>query len=357
MFRTTGDRVQDRALADLGGKALWTRELDAALLGARIDAAVHSLKDVETALTPGLTIAAVCARADPRDRLIGVSLVLLSSAAIATVPIAAKLAFQAGSNTLTVVTLRGIVGVALIALFMAASGQAFGITRRTLALCAGAGLAHALVACGFIGSVAYIPVGFAVLVYCTHPVMLAFIFHCEGRERLTLRKLTLALAVLVGLGLMLGGGLGKLNSAGVALAALAAAAVCGVIMLGARAQRSATSTQVNLYMMAVATAASGVATTAGGAWSLPTGMVGWLGLAGAGIGVTVGLVAFFAAFRFVGLVRATIISNAEPLFGVLFAATVLGERLSVVQWAGVALAVVALVLFEMPARRRGAATA
>ena len=68
---TTGDRVQDRALREIGGKALWTRELDRALLDGEIDAAVHSMKDVETQLAPGLALAAMLPRADVRDRLIG----------------------------------------------------------------------------------------------------------------------------------------------------------------------------------------------------------------------------------------------------------------------------------------------
>ena len=68
---TTGDRVQDRPLAEIGGKALWTKELDAALLSGRIDLAVHSMKDVETRLADGVVIAAMLPRADVRDRLIG----------------------------------------------------------------------------------------------------------------------------------------------------------------------------------------------------------------------------------------------------------------------------------------------
>jgi hydroxymethylbilane synthase len=68
---TAGDRVRDRPLADIGGKAVWTKELDEALRDGRIDAAVHSLKDVETALPPGIVLVAVLPRADPRDRLIG----------------------------------------------------------------------------------------------------------------------------------------------------------------------------------------------------------------------------------------------------------------------------------------------
>jgi hydroxymethylbilane synthase len=66
-IRTTGDRVQDRRLAELGGKGLFTKEIEEALFSDRIDLAVHSLKDVETWLPDGLEIACVLPRDDPRD--------------------------------------------------------------------------------------------------------------------------------------------------------------------------------------------------------------------------------------------------------------------------------------------------
>ncbi len=66
----TGDRIQDRALAEVGGKALWTRELDAALDAGVIDIAVHSLKDVETVRDARFVLGAMLERADPRDRLV-----------------------------------------------------------------------------------------------------------------------------------------------------------------------------------------------------------------------------------------------------------------------------------------------
>ncbi|MFM9827315.1 MAG: hydroxymethylbilane synthase [Sphingomonas sp.] len=71
IIKTTGDQVQDRALADIGGKALWTKELDRALLSGDIDVAVHSMKDVETVRPPAIAIAAMLPRADVRDRIIG----------------------------------------------------------------------------------------------------------------------------------------------------------------------------------------------------------------------------------------------------------------------------------------------
>ncbi|MEH6758103.1 MAG: hydroxymethylbilane synthase [Parasphingorhabdus sp.] len=67
----SGDKIQDRALADVGGKALWTKELDRALHDGDIDCAVHSMKDVETLRPDGFTIAAMLERADVHDRLIG----------------------------------------------------------------------------------------------------------------------------------------------------------------------------------------------------------------------------------------------------------------------------------------------
>lgn len=287
-----------------------------------------------------------------RQPLIGIALVLASAAALAVAPTAAKLALDSGGNTLTVVALRGAIGLALMGLLLAGSRQPFGVGRRTLAWCLCAGLFHALATYGFIGSVGYIPVSLAVPIVFTHPILVAVVSHWRGGERLTRRKLALALAALAGIALVLGREAGNLDPVGVGLAALAAAAVSGMILFIARAQEGATSTQANFHMTAVAVAALVAATIAGNAWSFPSGAVGWLGLTGAGVGVTVGFLTFFAAFRHIGPVRATMLGNVEPLLSTLFAVAVLGERLGPWQWSGVVLVVVALGLFEAPERDR-----
>jgi hydroxymethylbilane synthase len=70
VIRTTGDRIQDRPLAEVGGKGLFTKEIEEALLAKAIDFAVHSSKDMPTVLPEGLLLSAFMEREDPRDAFI-----------------------------------------------------------------------------------------------------------------------------------------------------------------------------------------------------------------------------------------------------------------------------------------------
>ncbi|MBI3709613.1 MAG: hydroxymethylbilane synthase [Proteobacteria bacterium] len=81
VIRTTGDQVQDRKLAEIGGKGLFTKEIEEALLDRRIDLAVHSMKDMPTFLPPGLEIGCLLPREDPRDAFLS-----RRAASLATLP-------------------------------------------------------------------------------------------------------------------------------------------------------------------------------------------------------------------------------------------------------------------------------
>lgn len=70
IVKTTGDKVTDRPLAEIGGKGLFAKELEEALFDGRIDIAVHSAKDLPSFLPPGLTVAGALTRADPRDAFV-----------------------------------------------------------------------------------------------------------------------------------------------------------------------------------------------------------------------------------------------------------------------------------------------
>jgi hydroxymethylbilane synthase len=84
-IRTSGDRIQNRLLAEVGGKGLFAKEIEEALIAGHVDLAVHSLKDLETWLPDGLVIACIPPRDDPRDALVSAS-----GAALASLPPGAK---------------------------------------------------------------------------------------------------------------------------------------------------------------------------------------------------------------------------------------------------------------------------
>jgi len=132
-IRTTGDRVQNRLLAEIGGKGLFTKEIEEALLDGRIDLAVHSLKDMETRLPPGLAIACVLPRDDPRDVLVsrdgGCLATLAQGAKVGTASLRRRAQLLRYRGDLAIVPIRGNVGTRLDKL------AAGGVDGLILALC------------------------------------------------------------------------------------------------------------------------------------------------------------------------------------------------------------------------------
>jgi drug/metabolite transporter (DMT)-like permease len=288
------------------------------------------------------------------DRRVGIVLVLTSTIAFAIGPIAARIAFDNGSNVLTVVAARGLIGAALLALLIVLFRQDFRISRAALHWCLACAAFSALMVYGLIGAVAYIPVSIATLIFFVHPLIIAVIVHYRGGDRLTGGKLLLALGALGGLALTLGPSVETLDTTGIALAALAAITICGAILCASRAQRYATSTQVNLYVTGLGGVLFAVLASMLDAWSWPVNTTGWLGIGAAGIGIAVGLLCFFASFRHLSPVRATMLSNAEPLLSIVMAAIILGQWLRPVQWVGAAIMIGAIVLFEAAGRHERA---
>lgn len=116
-LKTSGDRIQDRPLAEIGGKAVWTKELDRALLAGETDISVHSMKDVESERPDGLSIAAMLERADRRDRLIGADAIeaLAKGAVVGTSSPRRAAQLRYVRPDLQIVVLRGNVATRLAA--------------------------------------------------------------------------------------------------------------------------------------------------------------------------------------------------------------------------------------------------
>jgi hydroxymethylbilane synthase len=114
-IKTTGDKVQDRPLAEIGGKGLWTKELDRALIDGEVDFCVHSMKDVESVRPKEIHIAAVRPRGDVRDRIVGAGSIdeLKQGAVVGTSSPRRKAQLLRLRPDLQIVNLRGNVGTRL----------------------------------------------------------------------------------------------------------------------------------------------------------------------------------------------------------------------------------------------------
>ena len=117
-----------------------------------------------------------------RKRALGVGLVVLSTIAIAIVPSLAKLAYEGGSNTLSVITGRSIFSVLITFVLVLVSRQPLAIPRRPMQIALGMGVAYAAMLYGYLGAVNYLPVSLVILIYFIHPVLVGFIVVVLGQE-------------------------------------------------------------------------------------------------------------------------------------------------------------------------------
>jgi drug/metabolite transporter (DMT)-like permease len=282
-----------------------------------------------------------------RHQLLGAALVVLSTAAIAIVPSFARLAYEGGSNTLTVIAGRSIVTTAVCFPVTAMLGRPLCISRRSLAISLGLGLLYAVHLYGLLGAVTYLPVNMAILIYFLHPLMIGVAAMLTGRESASPLRLGALVAAVVGLALAVGFSLGGLSLLGIALASLAAVLAAVIITSSAVAMRDSDSLAVTSYMMLSAALCLSVLCITQGDVKLPATAEGWVGFGGVALSHTIGTLTFFGAIPLLGAVRAAMITNLEPVLGILFAMLILGERMSPVQGAGIALVIASIFAMEM----------
>jgi drug/metabolite transporter (DMT)-like permease len=307
----------------------------------------------ETSLTGGGCGTNATTTSDQRLQLFGALLVVLSAAAIAVVPTLARLAYDGGSDTLTVITSRSIVTAGTCFLVMAALGRPLIIRGSALRISLALGLLYAIHLYGLLGAVSYLPVNIVILIFYLHPLVVGVIAVLFGREIMSWGRFVALATALAGLGLAVGFSLGNLSGIGMALALVAAVLAAVIIIGGSHAMKSSDSLGVTCYMMLSAAATLVVISLIHGDLRWPGTLQGWTGFGGVAIAYTIGTVTFFAAIPFLGAVRAAMISNLEPVLGILFAVAVLGEAITPLQAVGIVLVIGSI--FAMEAGRRLAA--
>lgn len=284
----------------------------------------------------------------PAQQAAAIGMTLGSSLLIAAVPNLAKLAYDSGASVFLVVVGRSLIAVALLGGTLLALGRSFAASGRVLRLCALGGLASASMTFGFLNSVTRIDVSLAILIVYLFPVIVGWLGHVRGTYRLTPARLACCAIILVGLALALSLRSEHLDGLGIALAALGAVSAAVLVIANGDAVGEAGSIRVNLYTSISALGFVILGSLVAGDLVLPGTPLGWFGLLASGIGFCVGLALFFAAVPAIGIVRASLISTIEPLFGILIAMALFDEHLTGLQWIGVSIVVLGLALLEVP---------
>lgn len=286
-----------------------------------------------------------------RGRL-GIAVVLLSAILIALAPNAAKIAYLEGANPLAVVMLRHVVGAVFVALILTARSQWPSHGIETFKKSGAAGLAQVVAAFGLLGSVAYIDVSLAALIFYLHPFLVAVVESFKGTLRLNRLRIACIFGATAGLVLVLGVSFEFLDPTGVGLGIVGMISATIWVLLGSRLSQEVGPFPAGFYMTVWSIIYLLILALMGPELGLlekmafPETLIGWVAILAAGATTTLGLILFFAGAVIIGAGRASLLSLSEPVFAIFLAIILLHEWLTALQWIGVAIVVGSLVRFE-----------
>jgi drug/metabolite transporter (DMT)-like permease len=273
--------------------------------------------------------------------------VLFGASSFACADMLSKVAFRAGGDPLTVSTLRGVIGVGVLLVWLQLAQLPSFIPARERTVALALGIVFAANIYLVFKAIEAIEVATAILTYFIYPLLTGISAAIVGLEKLTWRGLVAALFAFLGLAMMLGAHPTGLALAGV-LAALAAACCRVVLLLVTRALMRATDPVVmTFYSMISSTVLFVAVSLISLHWQPPTGTAGWLAVIGLSVFVSTGIVGVFASTVRIGPFRTALFMNLEPLLAAAGSTVFLGELITPVQALGGAVMIAALTLFQL----------
>ena len=288
----------------------------------------------------------------PRSQAFGLGMVLVSFLFFALLPNAAKIAYQEGANLIAVFTVRCIVGMLGLAIYLWVSRGRFRVGRSVFRSSAIPGAVHALLVLGMMGSVAYIDVSLAILIVFIHPFFIAIVEHFRGSNQLTPVFILCGVVTLAGLALALAVNIESLDPIGISLAVIGALSATVMVLMVVDSSRKIGAVTANFYMtfwasiyfifIAIIGPAAGIIDP----MIFPQSVKGWVGMLSTGFLLSLSYALFFVGAAIIGATRAAMISILEPLLTIIIAILLVGEWLTTMQWLGVVMIITSLFAME-----------
>ena len=273
-----------------------------------------------------------------------------SAVAFATGITLVALVYRDGANVHALNLTRMSALAAVMALTLALARMSPALPPRTALRCVLIGLLFCGQIYGLLSSVAYIPVGLALLIMYTYPLLIAVAGWLTGTESFTLDRLFAMLAAFAGLALAFLTPHTGLDWRGVAWAVLSAVSFSTVLVVSGRTMRGIDRRILMLYLTSTATVIVGLVSLTLASPEWPRTTQGWTLLAATtGLSV-VATILLFTAVNMIGALRTAIIDNSSPVWGIALASLLLGQRMTVAQLLGGALVISAVLLVQLSLR-------
>lgn len=285
---------------------------------------------------------------------IGIALLVGAALMYSTHTNLARLSYDHGVSTLTILAGRSLSTLLLVGLWLAWRRQPALLPRSALPMLTVVGSTFALQSLFYLGAIHFIPVSLAVLLFYLYPILVLLIASALGHDRMTPVRTVGALAAFGGLALALDVQGGALDWIGVALGAAAALSLAINVVGAAHMQHAAPIMTITFNMLLVATVGYSAALAVAGGPTWPTGGdEGWALFLGVMVTAPLAQMGFYGALSFLSGSRTGIIMNCEPIMTTALALVILGETLAPVQIAGAVLvigAIFGVALLDRPER-------
>jgi len=288
---------------------------------------------------------------NPNDRL-GLVFAITAASGLGLAIAVSRLAYEGGSNGLTVAMARGLVLVVGLFIFCRLSGRKLRMPLRDHLHCLGLGVLMTMAFYGNVGSVEFIPVGLAALLFYTYPLMVAVIQIAVVRESVPLAKLAAIAIAFSGLVTMLGASLSNSDPLGVTLALGAGVSVAWSSVWVMRKLRHLDPLVLTFNMATIAALLLCAITIGAQQVQAPDTPTGWLGLVLVVTLQACSIPLYFAAIPRIGPLKSAMVGNVQPVVSIVAAFALYHELLSPTQFAGGALVLGAVWWMQRLDRRR-----
>ncbi|MSP45320.1 MAG: DMT family transporter [Xanthobacteraceae bacterium] len=281
------------------------------------------------------------------NRLADLAPGIIAASTFAFSNVLSKLVMNAGADVLTLSLFRGLLGVALLFVWLRVGTPPKQHTPRQRWISLGLGVLFAGVVFGLFAAFHAVTVALGILTYFVYPLVTGLLGALLGIERIGWRGALAALAAFCGLALMMRAHPQDIAIAGIAFALMAAACRTAILLITRATLQDADPQVTTWYTILGSTVVLGMVALVQWNWQGPQTPGGWAAMIGVSVGTTIAVLALFVSIKRIGPFRSALVMFLEPLLSTVFSAPVLGEVITPIQAVGGAVMLAALVSFQL----------